>query len=99
MYDYDRFYGTYENYRNMREIQDTRELNSYYKENKIDHQDKKTKTALHLAVQLENEEIIDLLLNQKRIDINVKDDQFKTPYESTQNPKIKAMFEKVMNKV
>lgn len=48
----------------------------------------KVKTALHLAVENGNIAIINLLLNNKNIDVNAKDDQGRKPIDLTDNEEI-----------
>lgn len=64
------------------------------------------KTALHVAVEKKNVEIIELLLNNPKIKINIKDNQvyfveihdfffvflWKTPLELTTDQNIKNLF-------
>lgn len=47
------------------------------------------KTALHLAVEKKCSFIIDLILKNKNIDVNVKNDQGKTPFECAKDQLIK----------
>lgn len=47
---------------------------------------------MHIAVENENVEIIQLLLNNKKIDVNSKDENKKTPIEYTNDEKIKELF-------
>ena len=50
------------------------------------------RTSLHLAGKNEDIEIIRLLLNNQKIDINSKDENGSTPIEYTKNEKIIEMF-------
>lgn len=53
----------------------------------------KTKTALHFAIEKENYEIVKILLQTNDIDLNIKDDQGKTPIEYAKNGMIREIFE------
>lgn len=50
------------------------------------------KTALHLAVEKKCSFIIDLILKNKNIDVNVKNDQGKTPFECAKDDEIRMLF-------
>ena len=50
------------------------------------------RTPLHFAVKRRYAEITKLLLNNKSIDINIKDSQGKTPIECTDRKEIKDLF-------
>ena len=52
------------------------------------------RTPLHLAVKNQSIEIIKILLNQKNIDLNIKDDEGFKPIELTKNEQIKNLFNK-----
>lgn len=52
----------------------------------------KQRTPLHLAVENKNVKIIQLLLSDKKIDINTKDENGKIPIEYTENKEIIEMF-------
>lgn len=50
------------------------------------------KTALHLATEIENIDIIKLLLKKKEININIKDSKGKKPIDYSKNITIKQLF-------
>ena len=52
------------------------------------------KAALHLAVEIENLEIIKLLLEKKEIDINIEDSHGKKPIDYSENHEIKQLLSK-----
>lgn len=52
------------------------------------------RSPLHLAVQNKNIDIIKILLNQKNIDLNAKDENGKIPIEMTKNKQILNLFNK-----
>ena len=52
------------------------------------------KTALHLAAQIGNLEILRLLLEKKEIDINIKDSLGKKTIDYSKNPEIKQLLSK-----
>ena len=54
----------------------------------------KQKTALHLAVEIRNLEIIKLLLQNKEIDINIEDSHGKKPIDYSENHEIKQLLSK-----
>lgn len=58
-----------------------------YKNNQI-----KEKAPLHLAVEMEYIEIIQLLLNKKSINVDIKDDQNKKPIDYASNNEIKQLL-------
>ena len=51
-------------------------------------------TALHLAVERRNLEIIKLLLQKEEIDINIEDSQGKKPIDYSENDEIKQLLSK-----
>ena len=50
------------------------------------------KTALHLAAEMGDLEIIKLLLEKKEIDINIEDSQGKKPIDYSENNEIKKLL-------
>lgn len=50
------------------------------------------KTILHLAVEINNLEIIKLLLGMKEIDINIEDSEGKKPIDYAKNDVIKKLL-------
>ena len=50
------------------------------------------KTALHLAVQINNTKIIKLLLERKDIEINIKDSNGEEPVYYAKNEEIKQLL-------
>ena len=50
-------------------------------------------TALHMAVLKRNSKIIQALLKCNGIDVNVKDDQKRTPIELTNDEQIISLFQ------
>lgn len=57
----------------------------------------KYKTPLQIAVLDKNIEIIKLLLSNKNIDINIKDEYNKSAIELTNDDEIKSLFMKRLN--
>ena len=51
-------------------------------------------TALHLAAEIGNLEIIKLLLEKKEIDINIEDSHGKRPIDYSENHEIKQLLSK-----
>ena len=49
-------------------------------------------TALHLAAQQGDIEIVKRLLEEKNIDINIEDEQGKKPIDYTKNDEIRKLF-------
>ena len=82
------------------------DINKYYiksnVDDKYDEDGKKCSTEeykikrspLHLAVHNNNVDIVKILLNQKNIDLNAKDNDGKTPIELTNNMEILNLFNK-----
>ena len=50
------------------------------------------KTALHIAVENNNIEIIKLLLENKNIDVNVKDEKGRKPIQLVNDFRIRSLF-------
>ena len=50
------------------------------------------KSPLHLAIEKKYVEIIKLLLENKKIDTDIKDRQLRKPIDCTANDKIKQLF-------
>ena len=63
-------------------------------QNRSDNKPIEQKAALHLAVEKENIEIIKLLLENKYIDINIKDGKGKKPIDYSENHDIKQLLSK-----
>ena len=51
-------------------------------------------TALHLAAEIGNLEIIKLLLEKKEIDINIEDSHGRKPIDYSKNNEIKQLLSK-----
>ena len=64
-------------------------IQNYSGENQIEQ-----KTALHLAAEIGNLEIIKLLLEKKEIVINIEDSQGKKPIDYSENYEIKQLLSK-----
>ena len=64
-------------------------IQNYSGENQIEQ-----KTALHLAAEIGNLEIIKILLNKKDIDINIEDSHGKKPIDYSENHEIKQLLSK-----
>lgn len=52
------------------------------------------KTALHLAVQNNSTDIVKLLLENKKIDIDIEDSHGKKPLEYSKNDEIRQLLNK-----
>lgn len=55
-------------------------------------------TALHIAVKQNNADIVEILLSNKNIDVNIKDDKNMTPIQSSTNDQIKSLISMSINK-
>lgn len=79
------------NNNNEEEKEDTTNNKNEKEENWI--YEKRIKSPLHMAVESSNKEIIKLLLQNKKIDLNKVDDQNKKAIEYAQSDEIKELFQ------